>query len=192
MHVGTVEEIPVHGFVAGHSRERSAPDPPVQLQEGDGIRGGRPPRDPIARGKEGRRIRAPSRPLAVRQPEEGNHADTAGQRLRHTTHEVELLGAGQPKRSRLTSAVYLHLDQGKQLGGVLDLVDQDRGREALEKQGRLRLGKAPEQGVVQRDVGAIPPLKCRSKVVFPTCRAPVTRRTGNWREAWRRNGSRVL
>lgn len=56
-----------------------------------------------------------------------------GQGLCHPLHQMELLGTGKPVHTWLPCPVDGQFDPAEQLGGVLDLVDDDRRGMALQK-----------------------------------------------------------
>jgi len=84
-----------------------------------------------------------------------NHASTGARII--PAHEVELLRAGEPEVTSSLPGVDRHLDEGRQLRRILDLVDQQRRGKPTQEQRRLVSGKGRHDGVVERDVVASVP-----------------------------------
>ena len=87
--------------------------------------------------------------------QEGRDGDPSGQRLGDVPHHLELLGSDQPELARLPVFVNGHFVAWRQLGGALNLVDQERPGMALQEMNRIFPGQVQTSGVVQRHVLAV-------------------------------------
>jgi hypothetical protein len=140
-------------FVA---RLRPEPHVGVRALERFRRRVGLPRFERCIRGQERRDIQRASPALSLRQAKQVQSGDAASERLADALHEPELLRIGEPERRFLArAAIDSHLDVWPQLGRLLNLVDQHRRLEALQKERGIRLGKRSRGRIVQRDVIAV-------------------------------------
>ena len=68
---------------------------------------------------------------------------------------MKVLRTDEPEQTLLLPSVHLHLDMRQQFRGILDLVNQQRRREPLEKESRVLIGQGPDQRIIQGDVSPV-------------------------------------
>lgn len=100
---------------------------------------------------EKRIIGCPSKLFSLSDSSKVDYADSSGKRFAYVTHQMELLGAGEPESSAsIAIAVDCHLDERKKLRGVLDFVDDDGWRIGLKKERWFASRKGAKVGIVER------------------------------------------
>lgn len=90
--------------------------------------------------------------LGERERQQAKHGRTAGQRLAHLGHELELLASRQNETSRGWVGVYHRLKVRGDLRRAPNLVDDGASLEALQEATWIFLCEAPRVGILQRDV----------------------------------------
>ena len=68
---------------------------------------------------------------------------------------MERLGACEPNAALFLFGIYIYLDVGQQLGGILDFINEDWRGVTLHEQRRVMLGEIAHVRVIQRDILAL-------------------------------------